>query len=301
MASETQNPQLESFFQVLKLANYQGFWYMPAQVENIKKFQTQYEAFDDDVLLASPLKTGTAWCKALIASIMNPGEDILPQKMIHGHVPNLENAVYGAKPVQQEPYPLEKAFEGFCEGVLPYGPFFEHILEYWNESIKFPQKILFLKFEDLKNDPKTQVKKLASFLGKSIDDEEIDAILYRCSFKRLKDLEVNQNGGGEWANGIVVPFSSFFRKGDVGDWKNHFTTEMGERLEQIAKDKLKGTGLNLTCEALKLRTTCSGVWSSHIICGDSNGRLGADGDTLAAVSLVVDIAEKKFWLFDVSL
>jgi hypothetical protein len=44
---------------------------------------------------------------------------------------------------------------------------------------------------------------------------------------------------------LVAKHSSFFRKGIVGDWKNHLTPEMATRLDQITEQKLKDTGLKL--------------------------------------------------------
>ncbi|CAN4124530.1 unnamed protein product [Withania somnifera] len=119
----------------------------------------------------------------------------------------------------EDPCPLEKAVECFCNGVHPYGPFFEHVLEYWEESKRRPQKILFLKYEDLKRDPRK---------------EDLDKVLWKCNFERLKNLEVNKSGS--FFNNI--PNSAFFRKGIVGDWKNHITREMEEQLDKITSLKL---------------------------------------------------------------
>ncbi|KDP40585.1 hypothetical protein JCGZ_24584 [Jatropha curcas] len=91
---------------------------------------------------------------------------------------------------------------------------------------------MFLRYEDLKSDPKEQVKKLASFLGKPFAKEEkVDKVWRRCDFQRLKNLEVNKNGVDPWAN---MPNSSFFPRGVTGDWKNHLIPEMADKLDEIA-------------------------------------------------------------------
>ena len=46
------------------------------------------------------------------------------------------------------------------------GPFWDHVLKYQKTSLERPQKIMFLKYEDLKRDPRGQVKKLAEFMGR---------------------------------------------------------------------------------------------------------------------------------------
>ncbi|CAN4124531.1 unnamed protein product [Withania somnifera] len=126
-------------------------------------------------------------------------------------------------------FPLEEVVESFCNRVHLYGPFFEHVLEYREESKKRPHKILYLKYEDLKMDPKKEVKRIALFLGKPFDNEEdLEIVFKKCSLERLKNLEVNKSG------------SLFFV---VGDWKNHMTPEIQEQLDKITGLKLQGSGL----------------------------------------------------------
>ena len=42
---------------------------------------------------------------------------------------------------------IEETFDLFCEGVSLYGPFWNHVLAYWEKSIENPTKILFLMYE----------------------------------------------------------------------------------------------------------------------------------------------------------
>ncbi|KAI3717581.1 hypothetical protein L1987_69290 [Smallanthus sonchifolius] len=141
---------------------------------------------------------------------------------------------------------LEQVFDKFCEGVSLYGPFWDHMLGYWHESLKNPEKIYFLTYEVMKEQPNLHLRKLADFLGcpfSSKEEEEnvVESILKICSFDNLSNLKVNKEGklpSGENNN-------AFFRKGKVGDWKNYLTTEMLERLEKICEEKLHGSGLKL--------------------------------------------------------
>ncbi|PIA63210.1 hypothetical protein AQUCO_00200909v1 [Aquilegia coerulea] len=151
----------------------------------------------------------------------------------------------GLKPEDQDLYPIDQAFEDFCNGIHFFGPYNDHVLAYWNESLTFPKKVHFLKYEDLKKDPKQQVKKLGEFLEKPFGtDEEVDQVLWRCSIERLQNLEVNVSGSFPFG----LRHSSFFRLGVVGDWKNCFTKEMSERLDHIARSKFEGSGLNFDIE-----------------------------------------------------
>uniref|UniRef100_J3MW85 Sulfotransferase n=1 Tax=Oryza brachyantha TaxID=4533 RepID=J3MW85_ORYBR len=59
---------------------------------------------------------------------------------------------------------LAKHFDMFCEGFSPYGPFRNHVLEYWKASIERPKEVMFLKYEDIKSNPVLVVRKLGNFL-----------------------------------------------------------------------------------------------------------------------------------------
>ncbi|CAL5412520.1 unnamed protein product [Camellia sinensis] len=103
--------------------------------------------------------------------------------------------------------------------------------------------MLFLKYEDLKRDPKREVLKLASFLGQPLaDDGEAEKIVRRCSIERLKNLEVNRDGVDPWSG---FPKSSYFRLGLVGDLKNKFSMDMKDKLDEIRRVKFEGSGLSI--------------------------------------------------------
>lgn len=141
---------------------------------------------------------------------------------------------------------IEEYFGKFCEGKFPFGPFEDHVLGYWKQSLERPQKVLFVKFEDLKVDFEGQLKRLAEFLGCPFSQEEerekvVDEIKKLCSIERLKEVEANKSGR-------VYSFIEnkwFFRKGEVGDWVNYLSPSMVERFEKIMEEKFEGFGLKL--------------------------------------------------------
>ncbi|XP_037424639.1 cytosolic sulfotransferase 5-like [Triticum dicoccoides] len=143
---------------------------------------------------------------------------------------------------------LVKAFDMFCEGFSPSGPFWNHCLEYWKESLARPNEVLFLKYEEIKSHPEQVVRQLAKFLGVPLTEEEesssvAEKMVKLCSFENLTSLKVNQTGGVDHGNKIYVENSVFFRKGKVGDWANHMSEEMAEKLDHVVEQMLKGSGL----------------------------------------------------------
>ncbi|KAG5551903.1 hypothetical protein RHGRI_010122 [Rhododendron griersonianum] len=138
------------------------------------------------------------------------------------------------------PLSLEEAFKLFSKGLFSgYGPFWNHVLGYWNASMECPQRIFFLRYEELKKE--TLINVMAEFLGQPFSMEEerkrvVEEIIKLCRFKRLSNLEVNKNG----SLNAFTKNDMFFRKGEVGDWSNHLTTQMAESLDQITNEKLHG-------------------------------------------------------------
>ncbi|XP_051121821.1 cytosolic sulfotransferase 12-like [Andrographis paniculata] len=287
------------FWEAEDIFHWEGFWFWPDVLKMVMTFRDNFIARNDDVLLASPMKTGTTWLKSLALSCRNDNDDndvlavenphfLVPTvevvhlikkpcktdvydasapRLLHTHIPysllpdsiksssSSTKIVYIARNPKDTfismwhfynstfcPIPLEKAFDCFCSGVYNSGPLFDHVAEYWIESWKRPEKILFLKYEELKSNPKVQISKMAEFLGKPLGSEdEMEKILWRCSLERLRNLEVNKNG----KSFLVASNSSFFRKGEVGDWRNYLTPEMAEKIDQMSRHKLEATGLFL--------------------------------------------------------
>ncbi|KAA8529126.1 hypothetical protein F0562_034075 [Nyssa sinensis] len=135
-------------------------------------------------------------------------------------------------------FPLEKAFDLFCQGVSLNGPYWDHVLGYWKASLEWPEKILFLKYEELKKEASFHVKRLAKFLSHpfSLDEERegvVEKIIQLCSFQNLSNLEVNKSGQYALFASLVVENNRYFRKGEVGDWKNCLTEEMKEDLQAL--------------------------------------------------------------------
>ncbi|KAG8079802.1 hypothetical protein GUJ93_ZPchr0007g5561 [Zizania palustris] len=138
-------------------------------------------------------------------------------------------------------------FDSVLDGTVPYGPMWDHILGYWHASVARPDRVLFLKYEDLLQNTGEHVRKLAEFMGRpfSVAEDAADtvaSIVKLCSFDNMKNLEVNKTGATEGKYKSMA-HDSFFRKGVVGDWMNHVSPEMATRLDEIFRDKFRGTGL----------------------------------------------------------
>ncbi|GJN26972.1 hypothetical protein PR202_gb14942 [Eleusine coracana subsp. coracana] len=146
-----------------------------------------------------------------------------------------------------EPLSVDAAVEFFCDGLSPCGPYWDHVLGYWQAHLAHPERVLFLRYEEMQRDPAAHVRRLAEFVGLpfSAGEEEkgvVDAIVRLCSFEHMSRLEVTKGGKSDTALGSM-PNSLFFRQGTVRDWENHLSPEAGRRIDAITEAKFKGTGL----------------------------------------------------------
>ncbi|XP_048220369.1 sulfotransferase 1B1 [Perognathus longimembris pacificus] len=143
------------------------------------------------------------------------------------------------------PGPWEEYLKKFMTGDVAYGSWFNHVKTWWKKKEEHP--ILFLFYEDMKKNPKGEIQKVSSFLGKSLSDEIVDKIIYHTSFEVMKDNPL--------VNYTHLPTavmdhskSPFMRKGITGDWKNYFTVEENEKFEAFYKKEMSDTTLQFCTE-----------------------------------------------------
>ena len=82
----------------------------------------------------------------------------------------------------------------------------------------------------------SSVRTIAEFLNKPLSEEVMQRIAHKCSFDEMAKHPVSFQ---VWkVDGI-----SYLRKGEVGDWKNHFTAELNEKFETEFLPKAREQGL----------------------------------------------------------
>ncbi|KAJ6801785.1 cytosolic sulfotransferase 15-like [Iris pallida] len=148
----------------------------------------------------------------------------------------------------QEALPLEVSFDRFCQGRSHSGPFWDHMLGYWKASLQVGGcNVLFMRYEELMKDPAAELRRLAEFVGCPFTQEEqangvVEDIVGTCGFDKLSSLEVNKVGKLTLLR-TTADNNIFFRRGVVGDWMNHLTPDMAQRIDKIIESKFEGSGL----------------------------------------------------------
>lgn len=132
----------------------------------------------------------------------------------------------------------DEHFQLFLYEDVGFGPYFDHVLPWWQASQK-DKNILFLKYEDMKHDHAGNIAKLASFLDIRADSQLIETVVRLSSFQSMTS---NETTNFDW-----IPQKAdkpkHFRKGDIGDWRNHFSAEQSQQMDDLFMKKMEGSGL----------------------------------------------------------
>ncbi|XP_042332129.1 sulfotransferase 1C1-like [Sceloporus undulatus] len=139
-----------------------------------------------------------------------------------------------------EPGNWNQFLDIFTAGKVFWGSWFDHVRGWWEAKDHHP--ILYLFYEDIKEDPVREICKIAQFLGLELSEQVVNQIVQHTVFENMK---VNP-----WVNYTTLSpsimdhtVSPFMRKGTVGDWKEHFTVAQSEWLDDICARELEGSGL----------------------------------------------------------
>ena len=129
-------------------------------------------------------------------------------------------------------------YELFVNGRVESGLWFDHVLAWWKH--RDDSNLLFIKYEDMKKDSCAVVRQIADFMGCCSTHEVAQSIADQCTFNNMK---ANDATNFSWKTNRSSSATPHLRKGTVGDWKNHFTSEQNEEFDAIYEQRMKDTGL----------------------------------------------------------
>lgn len=139
----------------------------------------------------------------------------------------------------------------YMAGHVVTAPFFPHVLQAWRQR-QHPN-LLFVTFEEMKQDLRGVIHRVAAHLNKDPTDEQVDQLERHLSFDSMKDNKwVNkENLGYHRRKGEDGESQSFMRRGETGDWKNHLSDDVAKKMDDWMEENLRDTGLQLVTELPK--------------------------------------------------
>ena len=133
----------------------------------------------------------------------------------------------------------DEFFPHFMSGKVLFGLWFDHVLEWWKH--RESDSILFLKYEDIKKNLQKAISTIAEFMGYNLKPEVISSIEQLTSFASMRN---NSATDYSWSADRRNPSEApFMRKGVIGDWRNHFTSDQAANFDALYEAKMKGSGL----------------------------------------------------------
>ncbi|MBN3324053.1 ST6B1 Sulfotransferase, partial [Atractosteus spatula] len=263
-----------------KLYRYNGLLYptIMCSPENLKALET-FEAREDDVMLAAYPKCGFNWMIRVLHKIVaaatgrtdeNPNDHpkfppmlefldpakqktlaVAPSPRVVGtHMPpqnfpksffekktkvELNSTCHMTLPVNEQiqfSIVTERCVTICLCLQFPWGSYFDHALA-WEEHMDNPN-VMVVTYEYLKENLSEAVQQIASFFNCSLSEEQIQTITQESTFKAMRENSKNSHG----------PMNNvFFRKGEVGDWKNHFSEAQSQEMDAKFEQFLAGTKL----------------------------------------------------------
>ncbi|XP_025902298.1 sulfotransferase 1 family member D1-like [Nothoprocta perdicaria] len=147
---------------------------------------------------------------------------------------------YQMAKIHPDPGTKEEFLQNFMAGKVAYGSWYSHVKDWWEKRKE--KRLLYLFYEDMKQDPRPEVQKVARFLGKELPESLVEKIVHHTSFQEMKkNSAANYETLPEWV--MDHNLSPFMRKGITGDWKNHFTVAQNERFNKHYKEQMKDSEL----------------------------------------------------------
>lgn len=129
----------------------------------------------------------------------------------------------------------------FLNNQVIYAPFNEHVIDFY--KLRDEPNILFLFYEDMKNNGDKAVKEVMKFLGKRFTQQQVDKLCEHlsvesmrlnpaCNNDSLVSLAKSLNENGKTAGDF-----SFIRKGKVGSFKEEFSYETNQLFDEFMQQE----------------------------------------------------------------
>lgn len=123
----------------------------------------------------------------------------------------------------------------FRNNEIMFGPFLTQVVTAW--KLRNNPNMLFLSYEEMKQDLASVVAKLGKFLDETLEGDMLEKLLDAVHIDSMR-----KNRGVNKADEIKIrdgQSGSFIRKGVVGDWMNYFDQELSDEFDNWVKEELE--------------------------------------------------------------
>ncbi|XP_077987698.1 sulfotransferase 1E1-like [Glandiceps talaboti] len=172
---------------------------------------------------SAPNKMATAKSK-LVFLVRNPKDVCVAQL----------RAILSEKDLQTRT-DFERYADEFLDGHVPFGSWLDHTIKWWSQFAN-RKNYLFLTYEEVRQDLRATIEKLAKFLSVPLSKENITSICMKCCLSKVPwECEQDSNQKDDFLESINA--------GEVNEWKDYFTVSLSEKFEEAVKPKLAAAGM----------------------------------------------------------
>ncbi len=118
----------------------------------------------------------------------------------------------------------------------------------WLDQTDIPVHLI--RYEDMRADTIGTFRRALDFAGRSARDEDVRRAVRYADFTELRRQEQDKG----FAESPHRPGGLFFRRGEIGAWRDELTTEQATRLEMIHAPMMRRLGYELTGATPLVRT-----------------------------------------------
>ena len=136
---------------------------------------------------------------------------------------------------------FDQFIDCFMDGKIEYGSYFDHLKSGWKHRNHPNMK--FVWYEDMRKNSLKEVSDIASFINHPISEAKIEELVEHLKFSNMKDRATKQSADAK-SKGL----GKFFRKGEVGDWKNHFKGDKLKKWDDWIAKNLEGSDIEFKFE-----------------------------------------------------
>ena len=117
------------------------------------------------------------------------------------------------------------------------GGYFEMLFSGWKR--KESPNMLFVWYEELKQDQRSQVIRMMDHIGHRLKEEKVTELCEAMTFSNYKNISSLNARGDRVKEGE----GDFTRKGVVGDWVNYFDADLNQLWDGWIRENLASIGI----------------------------------------------------------
>lgn len=139
-------------------------------------------------------------------------------------------------PILHTPQQFAHFFDAAVPGKFEYGSWFDHVLGYY--QLRHDDNFFAVSYEDMKTNLREVVKRVASFIGRHLDEDALSRVVEGASFQTMKESYKKDHNQNKDKGKGVLDANMFVHKGQTSQWTEYFTAEQNETFDKLFRDKM---------------------------------------------------------------